>query len=57
MKNDQNRRRVISRKRNGFIIYEPNGLMIGSQSRRGGFDTKAIITKNKKNMFSEDGSK
>jgi hypothetical protein len=31
--------------------------MIGSQSRRGGFDTKAAISKNKKNMFTEDGSK
>jgi hypothetical protein len=37
MGNDNNRRRVISRKRNGFIIYEANGLMAGTQAKRGGF--------------------
>ena len=50
MKNDQQRRRVISRKRGGFIIYEMNGLMIGSVARRGGFETKATV-KGKNNQF------
>lgn len=40
MKYDNKRRRVISRKKNGFIIYQPNGLMIGCMSKRGGFDIK-----------------
>jgi hypothetical protein len=48
MENDQNRKRVISRKGNGYIIYEVNGLMIGSQGKKGGFDVKANIkAKNK----------
>lgn len=41
MKDDQRRRRVISRKPNGFIIYELNGLMNGCPARRGGFEIKA----------------
>jgi hypothetical protein len=49
MKNDHQRRRVISRNKNrgGYITYEMNGLMSGSGARRGGFDQKAGI-KNKK---------
>lgn len=50
MKNEHQRRRVISRNKNrgGFIIYEMNGLMIGSVARRGGFALKAGIKNNKK---------
>lgn len=49
MKNEHQRRRVISRNKNrgGYIIYEMNGLMVGSVAKRGGFDLKAGI-KNKK---------
>ena len=47
MKNDQKRRRVISRnkQKGGYIIYEMNGLMVGSAARRGGFDLKGGIKK------------
>ena len=41
MGDDSNRRRVISRKQNGYIIYEMNGMMIGCPEKRGGFDVKA----------------
>jgi hypothetical protein len=41
MGDEKNRRRVVSRKANGFIIYEMNGLMIGCPSKRGGFEVKA----------------
>jgi len=39
MKNDHQRRRVICRNknRNGYMIYEMNGLMVGSVAKRGGF--------------------
>lgn len=49
MKNEHQRRRVVSKNknRNGYITYEINGLMVGSVPRRGGFETKAGI-KNKK---------
>lgn len=43
MKNDHQRRRVIARKANGgYLIYEMNGLMVGSAPRRGGFIPKAV---------------
>ena len=47
MKNEHQRRRVISRNKNrgGYITYEMNGLMIGSVARRGGFDMKAGINR------------
>ena len=47
MKNDHQRRRVISRnkQRGGFIIYEMNGLMVGSGTRRGGFELKGGVKK------------
>lgn len=41
MKDDHNRRRVVSKKTNGYIIYELNGLMNGCPARKGGFDVKA----------------
>lgn len=49
MKNDHQRRMVISRNRNknGFITYEMNGLMVSSMPKKGGFEIKAGI-KNKK---------
>ena len=40
MGNDQNRQRVISRKKGGFIIYEMNGLMNSVGGRRGGFQKR-----------------
>jgi hypothetical protein len=45
MKNEHQRRRVISRNKNrgGYIVYEMNGLMVGSAPRRGGFVPKAAI--------------
>ena len=41
MGDDMNRRRVISRKTNGYIIFERNGMMNGCPAKRGGFDVKA----------------
>lgn len=41
MKDDTNRRRVISKKTGGYIIYELNGLMNGCIAKRGGFSAKA----------------
>lgn len=48
MKNENHRRRVICKNKNrgGYIIYEMNGLMVGSMAKRGGFVPKAS-TKNK----------
>jgi hypothetical protein len=45
MKSEHQRRRVISRNKNrgGYIIYEMNGLMVGSAPKRGGFTPKAAI--------------
>lgn len=40
MNDDQNRRRVISKKRNGYIIYEMNGLMNSVYPKKGGFNKK-----------------
>lgn len=39
MDDDKNRRRVISSnyRKNGFIIYELNGLMNGCPKKSGGF--------------------
>jgi hypothetical protein len=37
---DRNRRRVIARKQNGYIIYELNGLMNGCPKRKDGFQNK-----------------
>ena len=50
MKNEHQRRRVISRneKKGGFIIYEMNGLMVGSVPKRGGFDLKGGVKKKTK---------
>jgi hypothetical protein len=50
MKNDHQRRRVISKnkQRGGYIIYEMNGLMVGSQPRKGGFDIKGGLNSRKK---------
>jgi hypothetical protein len=44
MGDEKNRRRIISEKKNGFIIYEINGLMNGCPRKRGGFQTKANYT-------------
>lgn len=43
MKDDMNRRRVISKRAGGggYIIYELNGLMNGCIAKRGGFSVKA----------------
>jgi structural maintenance of chromosome 4 len=43
MKNEHQRRRVICRNKNrtGYIVYEMNGLMVGSMPKRGGFIPKA----------------
>lgn len=41
MGDDRNRRRVVSKKHNGYIIYERNGMMLGCPQKRGGFDVKA----------------
>ena len=41
MKDDRNRRRVVSKKANGYIIYELNGLMNGCPAKRGGFEIRA----------------
>ena len=41
MGDERNRRRVISRKPNGYIIYERNGMMLGCPAKKGGFDVKA----------------
>ena len=51
MKNEHQRRRVISKNKNrgGYIIYEMNGLMVGSIARRGGFQKKAAIKGKQKN--------
>ena len=44
MRDDRYRRRVISKKQNrGYIIYQPNGLMHGSEAKRGGFDAKGTV--------------
>ena len=50
MKNEHQRRRVVCKNKNkgGFIIYEMNGLMVGSIPKRNGFEQKAAI-KGKKN--------
>ena len=46
--NQSKRKRVVSRTSRGkFIIYEVNGLMVGSDVKRGGFETKAAIRKDK----------
>jgi structural maintenance of chromosome 4 len=42
MKDDRNRRRVISRKQGGgYILYELNGLINGCLPKSGGFAVKA----------------
>lgn len=41
MKDDRNRRRVISRKQGGYIIYELNGLINGTLPKSGGFTVRA----------------
>ena len=41
MGDERNRRRVVSRKPNGYIIYERNGMMLGCPAKKGGFDVKA----------------
>jgi len=52
MKDERNRRRVISKKQNGgFIIYELNGLINGCLPRSGGFTVKA-----KSKMRPQDGA-
>ena len=47
MKNDHERKRVISKNKHkgGYIIYEMNGLMVGSAARKGGFDLKGGMKK------------
>ena len=40
MGDDFSRRRVISKKQSGYIIYEMNGLMHGCGRRKGGFSFK-----------------
>jgi hypothetical protein len=42
MKDEHNRRRVVSKKPHGggYIIYELNGLMNGCMARSGGFRVK-----------------
>lgn len=41
MKDDRNRRRVVSKRPGGYIIYELNGLMNGCLTKSGGFTVKA----------------
>ncbi len=51
MKNESYRKRVVCRNKNknGYIIYEVNGLMIGNAAKRGGFTPKASIKNRSKN--------
>jgi len=51
MGDDNNRRRVISRKPkgNGFVIYEMNGLINTQLARRGGFERKVAKQKKQQN--------
>ncbi len=46
MKDDKNRRRVVSKKKSGFAIFEKTGLMSGVQAKRGGFEVKGRTKKN-----------
>lgn len=37
---DSTRRKVISKKQNGYIVFEISGLMYGCRRKKGGFSTK-----------------
>ncbi len=51
MKNENQRRRVVckNKNKNGYIIYEINGLIVGNAARRGGFIPKAATKSKSKN--------